>query len=174
MHQKAPGDGGALRRDKIPGPSHTVKARRSSIIEGAEEEEEEEEEDEEEEGRGRGRRRGRGRGRKVEEDEDDGGRGRKEEEEGYAHRNPSESMAGHARMKKRRRSRASAKPPLHVFPADASNFMAMVHHLTGIPSFPSSRGFHVSSSVSSAKSFPFMKVSFPIFPSFLFYFLFSY
>ena len=173
MHQKAPGDGGALRRDKIPGPSHTVKARRSSIIEEAEEEEEEEEEDEEEEGRGRGRRRGRGRGRKVEEDEDDGGRGRKEEE-GYAHRNPSESMAGHARMKKRRRSRASAKPPLHVFPADASNFMAMVHHLTGIPSFPSSRGFHVSSSVSSAKSFPFMKVSFPIFPSFLFYFLFSY
>ena len=126
---------------------------------------EEEEEDEDEEGRGRGR--------KVVEDEDEEGRGRKEEE-GYAHRNSSESMAGHARMKKRRRSRASAKPPLHVFPADASNFMAMVHHLTGIPSFPSSRGFHVSSSVSSSKSFPFMKVRFPIFPSFLFYFLFSY
>ena len=161
MHQKSPGDGGALRRDKIPAPSHRVKARHTSIIEEAEEEEEGEDEE------------GRGRGRKVVEDEDEEGRGRKEEE-GYAHRNSSESMAGHARMKKRRRSRASAKPPLHVFPADASNFMAMVHHLTGIPSFPSSRGFHVSSSVSSSKSFPFMKVRFPIFPSFLFYFLFSY
>ena len=165
MHQKAPGDGGALRRDKIPAPSHRLKARHSSIIEEADEEEEEEEEDEHEEVRRR----------KVEEDEDDEGRGRKEEEEqGYAHRKSSESMAEHVRVKKRRRSRASAKPPLHVFPADASNFMAMVHHLTGIPSFPSSRGFHVSSSVSSSYPMHLFQPPAPCHLCFLFYFLFPY
>ncbi|KAI5063072.1 hypothetical protein GOP47_0021619 [Adiantum capillus-veneris] len=45
----------------------------------------------------------------------------------------SSSMAS-ARAKKKRRSRASNKAPIKVFSTDTSNFMAMVHKLTGIPS----------------------------------------
>ncbi|MCO5608636.1 hypothetical protein L7F22_062849 [Adiantum nelumboides] len=43
------------------------------------------------------------------------------------------SMAS-ARAKKKRRSRASSKAPIKVFSTDTTNFMAMVHKLTGIPS----------------------------------------
>lgn len=42
------------------------------------------------------------------------------------------SMAS-TRVKKKRRSRATSKAPIKVFSTDASNFMAMVHKLTGIP-----------------------------------------
>ncbi|KAH7422454.1 hypothetical protein KP509_12G009300 [Ceratopteris richardii] len=41
---------------------------------------------------------------------------------------------GPVRTKKKRKSRASCKAPIRVFPTDASNFMAMVHKLTGISS----------------------------------------
>eukprot|EP00250_Pteridium_aquilinum_P013884 c21633_g1_i2 orf=386-1399(-) len=38
------------------------------------------------------------------------------------------------RVKKKRRSRATSKAPIKVFSTDTSNFMAMVHQLTGVPS----------------------------------------
>lgn len=58
-----------------------------------------------------------------------------------------------AKVKRRRKSRATSKAPIKVFSADASNFMAMVHRLTGIPS----RTFHLLNPPPASMSLPFMQ-----------------
>lgn len=58
-----------------------------------------------------------------------------------------------AKVKRRRKSRATSKAPIKVFSADASNFMAMVHRLTGIPS----RTFHLLNPPPASMPLPFMQ-----------------